>query len=107
MTDNLLSKVPSSIAAVPEALAAWEELAKMVQDDSNPVVTLPGEDARDLTLVTTLGGADIVTNEDGTRTVTLKVEEASIDESDEGSVKEAATAESKFAGRRRSSERRR
>lgn len=100
MSNNLSNNMPASVREVPEAAQMYRDLAAMVQDDANPTVVLPKEDARDLTLLTTLGGANVTDGPNG-RSVTLMVETAPADAPAASSVKEAAAAQSKFAGQRR------
>jgi len=94
---SVIDRMPASVKLVPEAAQAWEDLAKLVKDESNPVVLLPAEDKRDLDLLTQIGGIT-VTAKDGAREVTLLVETAApAAEKPATAVKEAAAAESSFA----------
>lgn len=102
---SLIDRMPASVSSVEEAKATYTALAQMVKEENNPTVTLPADDKRDLGLLETLAGcAPVVTNTDGTRTVTLLVETPAPAAKPDTAVKQAAAAESSFA---RSEEQRR
>jgi len=108
MTDQLFDKMPGSLNEIDDAKAAWEALAKLVTDDSKPVVTLkPGDELiQGLELLTTLTAATVVDDPDGSKVVTLLLETAPEAPAPKVGVKEAAAAQSSFAGERREENRR-
>ncbi|KKQ92636.1 MAG: hypothetical protein UT17_C0001G0015 [Candidatus Woesebacteria bacterium GW2011_GWB1_39_10] len=107
MTAVLNNRMPESVKLVEDAKATYEALAAMVLDDSHPVVVLPA-DAKELPgveLLVSLGGATFVPE---TREVTLLVEApVAPEQKPPAGVKEAAAAQSSFAGQGRREEERR
>lgn len=99
MSDTILSQMPESVKMVEPASALYEELARMKDfDDATRSVTLSAEDQRDLGLLTNLSGATVTNNADGSRTVTLNVQDASATpEAGEAGVKSVPEASDKFA----------
>lgn len=107
MTQSLFNRKPAGLDMVPEANALWETLAKLVTDDTNPVVTLPEGDeliGEQLDLLAGPLGAVTVTDGDkGSKVVTLILADEATEETPapKSAVKEAASASSSFAGERR------
>ena len=96
MTQALYPKMPSQLFLVGQAADTWKKLADMVINDADPVVTLPYEDKRDLTLLTNMSGASVVNGPTG-RVVTLLLDEPAPVNDGGPDVTKAAAAPSKFA----------
>lgn len=102
MTEKLLVNMPAALNEITDAKETWTALAKMVENDDKPVVTLkPGDKLIDgLELLTTLSAAT-VEDKDGDKVVTLLLETAPAAPAPKAGVKEAAAAQSSFAAKPR------